>query len=254
LVAFSTKLDLMPDLGYLALAFVWDGLTRPSVFLGVTLMKSYALAAFVAAAAVMPGTGFAEIGLEELYAREQTTLKKVPERRLNGFLNFLRKPGKQPGRSDAPNYSVKWLDAQPAAQGDENFACLAEALYFEARGETVKGQFAVAEVILNRVNSAQFPNSICGVVKQGTGRKYQCQFSYNCDGYKEVISERKAYERVAKVARAAIDGEATSLTDGATYYHTTAVRPRWSRVFTRTASIGVHLFYRDERYRTAASD
>lgn len=143
------------------------------------------------------------------------------------------------------DFSHTWLDSQPRAKGGEEWSCLSEALYFEARGETVKGQFAVAEVILNRVNSANFPDSVCGVIHQGTGQRYQCQFTYTCDGHDEVIAEPEAYTRVSKVARAILDGQVPELTDGATHYHTTAVQPRWSRTFTRTARIGVHVFYRD---------
>src|SRR6056297_1534459 len=142
-------------------------------------------------------------------------------------------------------YNSSWLDAQSASKGGAQWKCLAEALYFEARGETIKGQFAVAEVIMNRVKSGRFPDSICGVIKQGTGKKYQCQFTYTCDGIPERVSEPRAWERVGKVARAILDGRAPmNLTDGATHYHTTAVHPRWARIYTRTASIGVHLFYR----------
>lgn len=140
-------------------------------------------------------------------------------------------------------FTLAWVDAQAPAKGDAEFACLSEALYFEARGETVKGQFAVAEVILNRVKSSLFPSTVCGVIHQGTGRKYQCQFTYTCDGYKDVIAEKQAYARVSKVARAMLDGYSGNLTDGATYYHTKAVSPRWAKRFTRTAEIGVHYFY-----------
>ncbi|WP_027260601.1 cell wall hydrolase [Sedimentitalea nanhaiensis] len=150
------------------------------------------------------------------------------------------------------SYSKSWLDAQPPAAGGEQWRCLSEALYFEARGETVKGQFAVAEVILNRVKSERYPDTLCGVIKQGTGRKYQCQFTYTCDGRKEVIAERKAFERVSKVARAVIDGTKADLTAGATHYHTTSVRPSWARVYKQTARIGVHVFYR-HTYRTASN-
>ena len=142
-------------------------------------------------------------------------------------------------------YNTSWLNAQKTATGGAQWECLAEALYFEARGETVKGQFAVAEVIMNRVESGRFPDTICGVINQGTGRKYACQFTYTCDGIPERIHEPKAWARVGKVARAIIDGVAPlNLTNGATHYHTTAVRPRWSRTYTRTAKFGVHLFYR----------
>ena len=143
-------------------------------------------------------------------------------------------------------YSRDWLDAQPLVKGDDEWACLAEALYFEARGESVKGQFAVAEVILNRVDSPQFPDTVCAVINQGTGRKYACQFTYTCDGYKEIINEPRAYKRVGKVAKLMVSGAPRELTDGATYYHTRAVNPRWSRKFTRTTSIGEHHFYRPQ--------
>ena len=136
-----------------------------------------------------------------------------------------------------------WFVPRDAAARSMGADAVASAL--EARGETVKGQFAVAEVIMNRVKSAQFPGSLCSVINQGTGRKYQCQFTYTCDGNAEVIAEPRAYAQVGKVARAVLDGKAPSLTGGATYYHTTAVSPRWSRVFTRTTKIGVHMFYRD---------
>lgn len=148
--------------------------------------------------------------------------------------------------------SRSWIDDQPKAKGGDEWKCLTEALYFEARGETVKGQFAVAEVILNRVESQRFPSSACGVINQGTGKKYQCQFTYTCDGHNEVIHEPRAYERVAKVARVALDGIAPPLTKGATHYHTKAVNPRWSKVYTKTTAIGTHIFYR-HTWRTASN-
>lgn len=141
-------------------------------------------------------------------------------------------------------FSTSWLDKQAVAKGDANWRCLSEALYFEARGETVSGQFAVAEVIMNRVAHSRFPSSLCGVINQGTGKKFRCQFSYTCDGKAENVSEPLSYERVSKVARAVIDGHVPKLTNGATHYHTTAVSPSWSRVYTKTARIGVHIFYR----------
>jgi spore germination cell wall hydrolase CwlJ-like protein len=138
-----------------------------------------------------------------------------------------------------------WIDSQPLVNGGDEWACLAQALYFEARGESVKGQFAVAEVILNRVDSAAFPDTVCRVINQGTGRKFACQFTYTCDGIAEVIREKAAYERVGKVAKLMLDGAPRDLTEGATYYHTKAVNPRWARKFTRTTTIGVHHFYRN---------
>ena len=161
----------------------------------------------------------------------------------NAFLDIFRgKPEKLPSKI---TYSRAWIDARPEVKKtDEQWQCLAEALYFEARGESVKGQFAVAEVILNRVDHGYYPDTLCGVIKQGTGRKYQCQFTYTCDGLADKIREPEAYERVGKVARLMIDGAPRVLTDGATHYHTTAVNPNWARKFPRTTTIGVHHFYR----------
>jgi len=141
-------------------------------------------------------------------------------------------------------YDVEFLNALPAASGGEEWRCLANALYFEARGESVRGMFAVGEVILNRVESGRFPDTICGVVYQGTGQRYQCQFTFTCDGNPETIREQAAFATVGKVARVLLDGASRPLTEGATHYHTRAVNPRWARVFPRTTTIGSHHFYR----------
>lgn len=152
--------------------------------------------------------------------------------------------------SSVARYDDAYLRSLPAVKGDETWHCLAEALYFEARGETAEGLFAVGEVILNRVESKAFPDDVCDVIYQGTGERYQCQFTYSCDGRAEVIGEPAAWKRVGKVADLLLRGIAPrDLTGGATFYHTKSVQPRWARVFTRTASIGYHYFYRqDARY------
>ncbi|MCG7519669.1 cell wall hydrolase [Ruegeria sp. Ofav3-42] len=213
-------------------------------------MLRYIMAVATMAATVLPNVSFAEREATESAKRELVNRSELPGQNFRDYLNLF-KPRKAPVLQKV-SYSKAWLDQLPKATGDEHFKCLAEALYFEARGESVRGQFAVAEVILNRVESGRFPNSLCGVIKQGTGKKYQCQFTYTCDGQKEVIREKKAYERVSKVARAAIDGVGVGLTEGATHYHTKAVRPSWSRVYKETARIGVHIFYR-HNYRTASN-
>ncbi|MEM6440175.1 MAG: cell wall hydrolase [Pseudomonadota bacterium] len=131
------------------------------------------------------------------------------------------------------------------ATGGAEWKCLTEALYFEARGEPLPGQVAVAEVILNRVDRSDYPDTICGVVNQGAGgRLHRCQFSYNCDGKPETFTETEALKRVGQVARKMIDGMPRGLTGGASHYHTDAVNPRWARRFEKTAVIGDHLFYR----------
>ncbi len=195
----------------------------------------------------LPSVGIAsETIATQLRAVEEKGMRSLNPARIDALL-------KAPApRHSGVRFTRSWLDSQPKARGDANWACLTEALYFEARGESVKGQFAVAEVILNRVESARFPDSVCGVIHQGTGRKYQCQFTYTCDGREEYIGERQSYERVGKVARAMLDGRVGPLTNGATHYHTTSVRPSWASVYRQTAQIGVHIFYR-HNFRTASN-
>lgn len=139
-------------------------------------------------------------------------------------------------------YDAAWLMAQPVAKGDAQWSCLAEAIYFEARGESLKGQFAVAEVILNRVDSPLYPTTICGVVNQGSSRG--CQFSYVCDGKPDRIGERAAWETAQRIAHVMLNGGPRELTKGATHFHTRKVRPGWAHRFPQTVQIGMHLFYR----------
>ncbi|MFA8384395.1 MAG: cell wall hydrolase [Pelagibaca sp.] len=198
------------------------------------------LFALILAAAVLATPTLAERSKEaaqELLNKEKTVLASAGQNHMTSLVT--------PVSRTSAIYNASWLNAQTPASGGAQWECLAEALYFEARGETIQGQFAVAEVIMNRVKSGRFPDDICGVINQGTGKKYQCQFTYTCDGIPEHIREPQAWDRVGKVARAILDGRAPmNLTNGATHYHTTAVRPRWSRTYTQTASYGVHVFYR----------
>ena len=136
------------------------------------------------------------------------------------------------------------LDSLPRADGDGQWHCLAEAIYYESRGEPLPGQIAVAEVVLNRVQSRNYPNTICGVTRQGVGSGRACQFSYACDGAPERMASAVPRDRAQKLARAMLDGYPLTLTDGATHFHATYVSPRWARQMTRTAIIGRHLFYR----------
>lgn len=152
---------------------------------------------------------------------------------------------KEAARKDKPvesSYTHGFLASLPAPSGDADWQCLTKALYFESRGESLKGQFAVAEVILNRVDSARYPNSVCAVVEQG-GRG-GCQFSYHCDGARDVMRDRTAVDTAGRIARLMLDGAPRQLTYGATHFHTRAVKPKWSRVYERTAAIGAHLFYK----------
>ncbi len=218
-----------------------------------------ALAAAAFATAVAAGTAASaeqeilEERLGALLGQERQALQVVPAERMTA----LTQPPAGPldgaaGPAPTLAYDDGFLAALPAPSGHEEWTCMAEALYFEARGESVKGLFAVAEVIMNRVDSGDYPGSVCGVVRQGTGARYACQFTYTCDGLSDAIRDRVAHERVGKVARLVIDGAPRALTDGATHYHTRAVRPNWASKFPRTASIGAHHFYRQPT-RTASN-
>ncbi len=183
--------------------------------------------------------------LGALLGEERSALDRFGNERLRQLIVPPPEPAPRPEAMEQIAYTRAFLSdlPQPPAGGDA-MQCLSEALYFEARGESVKGQFAVAEVILNRVDSANYPDTVCGVIRQGTGRKYACQFTYTCDGHPERIHEPKAYDTVRRVAHVMLSGAPRQLTGGATHYHTKAVSPSWSRTYPRTATIGFHHFYR----------
>jgi hypothetical protein len=144
------------------------------------------------------------------------------------------------------------VDRIARPMGGPQWRCLAEAIYFEARGQPTAGQIAVAEVILNRVDSANYPDTVCEVVRQGEERRGACQFSYRCDGKPEIVTERAAWAKAGKIAHLMMNGRPRTLTRNATHFHTARVRPGWSRRLTQTARIGDHVFYRYP-VRTAAN-
>lgn len=127
---------------------------------------------------------------------------------------------------------------------DAQWRCLTEALYFEARGESLLGQIAVAEVILNRVRTEGYPDSVCGVVRQGEETPNGCQFSFMCDGKAEEIRNREKFEELGKIAWVMLQGKPRTVTGNATHYHATSVMPRWARKLEPTTRIGAHIFYR----------
>lgn len=190
--------------------------------------------------------------LGALLGQERQALSVVPDSRLNLLTSLPAAEERGIVTRNGVIYDRAFLASKPVASGDEQWECLTEALYFEARGESVRGMFAVGEVILNRVDSSAYPDTLCSVINQGTGRKFACQFTYTCDGLAETVSEPRAWEQVGKVARLLIDGAPRELTSGATHYHTKAVNPSWASRFPRTASIDSHYFYR-QPVRTASN-
>jgi hypothetical protein len=124
--------------------------------------------------------------------------------------------------------------------------CLADAIYFEARGEPYKGQQAVAQVVMNRVFSGYYPNTVCGVVYQNSGRHLACQFTFACEG-KDLsrIDEPDMWEQAKEIARDTLDGKSWLAEVGhATHYHAYWVHPSWVHEMTKLYKFGVHTFYR----------
>ena len=131
----------------------------------------------------------------------------------------------------------------PEAQ-DKEQRCLSEAVYFEARSESETGQAAVAQVVLNRVKSGLYPQSICGVVYQNRHHYMGCQFSFACEGKSLRISDASAWSNATRVARSVLEGRTyVAEVGGATHYHADYVRPGWSRRMRKLDVIGRHIFY-----------
>ena len=125
-------------------------------------------------------------------------------------------------------------------------SCLSRAIYFEARSESELGQLAVAKVILNRVKDRNYPNSICGVIYQGSERRNSCQFSFACDGQTDSPKPGKPWNQAKRVAERALNGQSgVQIISTATHYHADYVRPKWSSTMRRLIKIGRHIFYHD---------
>jgi len=135
-------------------------------------------------------------------------------------------------------------------------ACLATAIYFEARGEPTLGQIAVGQVIMSRVADPRYPDNVCDVVTEGYYYSWNpeipipnmCQFSFWCDGKPEEIKDAEAYEWAEEIAYALIEGplNIVDFTEGSTHYHAHYVTPSWSYNLTQTVRINDHIFYRRE--------
>jgi spore germination cell wall hydrolase CwlJ-like protein len=127
--------------------------------------------------------------------------------------------------------------------------CLAEAVYFESRGESVRGQMAVAQVVMNRVFSDFYPGDVCDVVYQNAHRRLACQFTFACDGIRDVVRDQDAWQRAKRIAADTLDGKLWLEDVGkATHYHAYWVRPWWIRTMRKLHKIGVHSFYRPRRW------
>lgn len=123
--------------------------------------------------------------------------------------------------------------------------CLAEAVYFEARSESNEGRAAVAQVVLNRVKSGLYPDSVCGVVYQNSNRHLACQFTFTCEGKSLRITEPGPWRDAVRLAREVYDGT-TYMPEvgGSTHYHANYVRPYWAKKLKKMDTIGQHVFYK----------
>ena len=149
-------------------------------------------------------------------------------------------------RAKSPAERLGLFDEKSRAKTEK---CLAEVIYFEARGEAVRGQIAVAQVVLNRAFSGKYPDTVCGVVYQNKHRHLACQFTFACDNNADVIREPDMWERAQKIAKAMLDGQLwLPEVDRSTHYHAYWVRPSWVNEMKKMYKTGVHTFYRPRNW------
>jgi hypothetical protein len=137
-----------------------------------------------------------------------------------------------------------YADLIDPAKVSKEQRCLAEAVYFEARSEPETGQAAVAQVVLNRVKSGLYPNSVCGVVYQNRHRYLACQFTFACEGKSLKITDGESWQTALRIAKEVVAGKTyLSGVGGATHYHANYVKPYWAKRLTRKDKVGAHIFY-----------
>ena len=131
--------------------------------------------------------------------------------------------------------------------------CMAQNIYYESRGSNRADRIAVADVVMNRVNDVRYPNTVCGVVRQGkknadgSMKRNACQFSWYCDGKSDWPKDEDAWIDAQLIAYNLIEYQrGRGLTEGATHYHANYVNPKWARDLQLVGRIGVHIFYRWE--------
>lgn len=123
--------------------------------------------------------------------------------------------------------------------------CLAMNVYYEARSEGMMGKYAVAQVVMNRVEHDRFPDTVCEVVTQRrSAQLHRCQFSWYCDGKPDRPRNERAWAEAQLIANDVLTGAVPDVTDGALFYHADYVTPYWAEEFTETVTYGSHIFYR----------
>lgn len=138
---------------------------------------------------------------------------------------------------------VKAVDPAGKAPLDDAVVCLSRTLYWEAKGGGRADMEAVANVVLNRMGHGGFPDTVCGVVKQGQEQKH-CQFSWWCDGRSDQVEEKNRYDIAKEIARKALNQQLSDRTRGAMYFHDRHVSPSWAKEYIRTAETDEFVFYK----------
>ncbi|MFW7262020.1 cell wall hydrolase [Pseudomonas juntendi] len=151
-------------------------------------------------------------------------------------------PPPKPAEKLTPS-EAQAVDPAGKAPLDDSLTCLARTLYWEAKGADASDMAAVASVVLNRLGQDGFPDTICGVVKQGVESK-ACQFSWWCDGRPDQVEEPQRYDVAKEIARKALNQQLQDSTGGALYFHDRSVHPAWAKTYRRTAKTTHFLFYK----------
>ncbi|MFK8332821.1 cell wall hydrolase [Pseudomonas sp. BJa5] len=148
-----------------------------------------------------------------------------------------------PGAKAITRTEVQAVDPAGAAALDDAITCLARSIYWESKGGQARDMEAVASVVMNRLGHQGFPDTVCGVVKQGkeTGN---CQFSWWCDGRSDSVQEENRYAIAKEIARKALNRQLQDRTHGALYFHDRRVSPDWARAYVKTSETGDFLFYK----------
>jgi hypothetical protein len=167
-------------------------------------------------------------------------------------LNMVPIPRAAPGVPPPSPAERLHLEGKERARAER---CLANAIYFEARSEPVRGQMAVAQVVLNRAFSGFYPNDVCGVVYQNAGRHLACQFTFACDGKSKAIHERGEWARASRIAKQTLDGQIyVPEVAKSTHYHAVYVHPNWVGEMKKMVRFGIHNFYRPWAWGNGAEE
>ena len=202
----------------------------------------------IAALSIILATASAAIGASLTYRPSTDKIAAVPARAVPALRGSVEKaPVDRAVPAQMPADSVM-------AQLLREHRCLAEVLYYEARGEGQSGQQAIAEVIFHRMNHGNYGHSICAVVYEGAGHA-GCQFSFTCNGDLKRAKQPRAWRRAEVLAARILTGEVPlhNATGGATNFHSVSVMPDWAGELERTTQIGNHIFYRGTIPRTRSS-